>query len=86
MAGAGVRDILLDGPWQHRDIAANGVRFHVAVGEHFTTPAAGAAAARVRGVLVGLAAPDSRPGRGRIRGGRHGPARLRGERQDPARI
>jgi len=34
MAGAGVRDILLDGPWQHRDIAANGVRFHVAVGEH----------------------------------------------------
>jgi pimeloyl-ACP methyl ester carboxylesterase len=36
MAGAGVRDILLDGPWQHRDIAANGVRFHVAVGEHFS--------------------------------------------------
>ncbi len=36
MAGAGVRDILLDGPWHHRDIAANGVRFHVAVGEHFS--------------------------------------------------
>ena len=36
MAGAGVRDILLDGPWQHRDIAANGVRFHVAVAEHFS--------------------------------------------------
>jgi pimeloyl-ACP methyl ester carboxylesterase len=35
MAGAGVRDILLDGPWEHRDIAANGIRFHVAVGEHF---------------------------------------------------
>ncbi len=35
MAGAGVRDILLDGPWRHRDISANGVRFHVAVGEHF---------------------------------------------------
>ena len=34
MAGAGVRDILLDGPWRHRDIAANGIRFHVAVGEH----------------------------------------------------
>ena len=36
MAGAGVRDILLDGQWRHRDIAANGVRFHVAVGEHFS--------------------------------------------------
>jgi pimeloyl-ACP methyl ester carboxylesterase len=35
MAGAGVRDILIDGPWRHRDIAANGIRFHVAVGEHF---------------------------------------------------
>src|SRR3954468_23585125 len=36
MAGTGVRDILLDGPWRHRDIAANGIRFHVAVGEHFS--------------------------------------------------
>ena len=36
MAGAGVRDILLAGPWRHRDIAANGIRFHVAVGEHFS--------------------------------------------------
>jgi pimeloyl-ACP methyl ester carboxylesterase len=35
VAGAGVRDILLDGPWRHRDIAANGIRFHVALGEHF---------------------------------------------------
>ena len=35
MAGAGVRDILLDGPWRHRDIAANGIRFHVALGEQF---------------------------------------------------
>ena len=35
MAGAGVRDILLDGPWRHREIAANGIRFHVAVGEQF---------------------------------------------------
>ena len=32
MAGAGVRDILIDGPWRHRDVAANGIRFHVAVG------------------------------------------------------
>ena len=32
MAGAGVRDILIDGPWRHRDIAANGIRFHVATG------------------------------------------------------
>jgi alpha-beta hydrolase superfamily lysophospholipase len=36
VAGAGVRDILLDGPWYHREIAANGIRFHVAVGEHFS--------------------------------------------------
>jgi pimeloyl-ACP methyl ester carboxylesterase len=35
VAGAGVRDILLDGPWRHREIAANGIRFHVAVGEQF---------------------------------------------------
>ena len=32
MAGAGVRDILIDGPWRHRDVAANGIRFHVAAG------------------------------------------------------
>ena len=36
MAGAGVRDILLEGPWRHRDIAANGIRFHVALGEQFS--------------------------------------------------
>ena len=36
MAGAGVRDILLEGPWRHRDIAANGIRFHVAVGGQFS--------------------------------------------------
>jgi pimeloyl-ACP methyl ester carboxylesterase len=36
VAGAGVRDLLLDGPWQHREISANGIRFHVAVGEHFS--------------------------------------------------
>jgi pimeloyl-ACP methyl ester carboxylesterase len=36
VAGAGVRDILLDGPWRHRDIAANGIRFHVALGEQFS--------------------------------------------------
>jgi pimeloyl-ACP methyl ester carboxylesterase len=36
MAGAGVRDILLEGRWRHRDIAANGIRFHVAVGEKFS--------------------------------------------------
>jgi pimeloyl-ACP methyl ester carboxylesterase len=32
VAGAGVRDLLLDGPWRHHDIAANGIRFHVALG------------------------------------------------------
>lgn len=36
MAGAGVRDLLIAGPWSHRDIAANGIRFHVAVGEGFS--------------------------------------------------
>ena len=35
MAGAGVRDILIDGPWQHVDIAANAARFHVARGRGF---------------------------------------------------
>lgn len=34
MAGAGVRDILIDGPWQHRDLSANGIRFHLAGGLH----------------------------------------------------
>ncbi len=37
MAGAGVRDILLDGPWTHHDQSANGIRFHLALGEHFST-------------------------------------------------
>lgn len=36
MTGAGVRHLGLQGPWRHRDIAANGIRFHVAVGEHFS--------------------------------------------------
>jgi pimeloyl-ACP methyl ester carboxylesterase len=35
MAGAGVRDTLLDGPWVHRDLAANGIRVHLVVGETF---------------------------------------------------
>ena len=36
MAGAGVGDILLKGPWYHRDIAANDIRFHVGVGGYFS--------------------------------------------------
>ncbi len=36
MTPAGVLGPGLDGPWRHRDIAANGIRFHVAVGEHFS--------------------------------------------------
>lgn len=36
MAGAGVRDLLIDGQWSHRDVAANGIRFHVAVGQGFS--------------------------------------------------
>lgn len=35
MAGAGVRDTLIDGPWQHHDLAANGIRFHLALGESY---------------------------------------------------
>ena len=35
MSGAGVRAILVEGAWRHRDVRANGVRFHVALGEHF---------------------------------------------------
>ncbi len=35
MTGAGVRDTLLEGPWTHRHIAANGIRFHLALGEQF---------------------------------------------------
>ncbi len=34
MAGAGVRDILIEGEWHHQDIAANGIRFHLATGLH----------------------------------------------------
>jgi len=36
VAGAGVRDILLDGPWSHRDVTANGIRVHLVVGERFS--------------------------------------------------
>lgn len=35
MAGAGVRDLLVDGPWEHRYLAAHGIRFHLAVGLAF---------------------------------------------------
>jgi pimeloyl-ACP methyl ester carboxylesterase len=35
MAGAGVRDVLIGGPWQHVDLAANAARFHVARGTGF---------------------------------------------------
>ncbi|HET8970978.1 MAG TPA: alpha/beta hydrolase [Candidatus Nanopelagicales bacterium] len=30
-----VREVLLDGPWRHREITANGIRFHLAVGSRF---------------------------------------------------
>jgi pimeloyl-ACP methyl ester carboxylesterase len=32
MAGADAGEILIDGPWQHQDVVANGCRFHVAAG------------------------------------------------------
>jgi pimeloyl-ACP methyl ester carboxylesterase len=35
VTGAGVQDILVDGRWEHADVAANGARFHVARGRHF---------------------------------------------------
>jgi pimeloyl-ACP methyl ester carboxylesterase len=31
-----VRDILIIGPWQHREITANGIRFHLATGSGFS--------------------------------------------------
>jgi len=31
-----VRAVLIDGPWRHRDLTANGIRFHLATGERFT--------------------------------------------------
>ena len=31
-----VRAVLVEGPWRHREITANGIRFHLATGEHFT--------------------------------------------------
>jgi pimeloyl-ACP methyl ester carboxylesterase len=30
-----VREILVDGPWRHREITANGIRFHLATGSAF---------------------------------------------------
>ena len=31
-----VREILIDGPWRHREITANGIRFHLATGSAFS--------------------------------------------------
>ena len=42
----------IEGPWSHRSVSANGIRFHVAGGRR---RAAGAAAARIPRVLVDLA-------------------------------
>lgn len=40
MSGAGVRDLLIDGPWRHRDVSANGIRFHLASGVRDMSPTA----------------------------------------------
>ena len=69
--GSIVRD---QGPWAHRDVSANGIRFHIV--EAGIGPAGGAAA-RVRPVLAVLALSAPRAGAGRLPGGRAGPARLR---------
>lgn len=39
MAGAAVRAALPPGPWRHVDLSANGLRFHLALGERFATTA-----------------------------------------------
>lgn len=39
MAGAAARAALPSGSWRHVDLSANGLRFHLALGEHFTTTA-----------------------------------------------
>ena len=31
-----VRAVLIEGPWRHRELTANGIRFHLATGERFT--------------------------------------------------
>ena len=31
-----VRSVLIEGPWRHRELTANGIRFHLATGERFT--------------------------------------------------
>lgn len=31
-----VREVLIEGPWRHREITANGIRFHLATGLNFT--------------------------------------------------
>ena len=28
--------MLIEGPWRHRELTANGIRFHLATGERFT--------------------------------------------------
>jgi pimeloyl-ACP methyl ester carboxylesterase len=35
-ADGSVRAVLIEGPWRHRDLTANGIRFHLSTGERFT--------------------------------------------------
>ena len=56
--GATPTPVEIPGPWQHRHVAANGARFHVA--EAGPPAAAGPAAARLPGVLVDLARTSCR--------------------------
>ena len=72
----------IPGPWQHRHVAANGARFHVAE----AGPAHGPLVLLLHGFPEfwwAWRAPAAGAGRGRLPRGRDGPARLRRLRQDP---
>ena len=75
--------MLVDGPWTHRFVGANGSRFHVV--EAGTGPA-GAVPARFSGVLVGVARDPAGGGRRRFPRGRGRPARVRRQRQAPSGV
>ena len=75
--------VLIDGPWTHRFVSANGSRFHV------VEAGAGPLVMFLHGFpefWYALAQGAAGGGRGRLPCGRRGPTRLRRLRQAPARL